>query len=237
MINFKVKKNLQIAIDGPLASGKSTVASILSRKLKILYVYTGAMYRAVAYLAKSHGLDYDNEPAILALLEKTEIILKQTSRKGQFCSVFLEGSDISEEILTPEMSQGSSAVAVLPKIRQELVKRQKKIAVGQSVVMEGRDITNKVLPKADLKIYMTADISERAKRRLKQLEEKGVKEDINQVKEETKKRDYKDTHRQAGPLIISKDAFILDTTDLSINEVVKQIIEKLESKNLISKVN
>ncbi len=233
MTSYRIKKNLQIAIDGPVASGKGTVASILSRKLKILYVNTGAMYRAVAYLARSHGLDYLNESAILSLLKKTTITLKQTNKKNHFCSVFLDGSDISEEILTPEMSQGSSAVAVLPSIRQELVKRQKKITAGQSVVMEGRDIITRVLPEADLKIFMTADIDERARRRYLQLRERGIKENISQVITETKERDYQDTHRKADPLKLTKGALVLDTTKLTIEQAVEQILIKLKERQLI----
>jgi len=236
MPEFKVKKNLQIAIDGPVASGKSTIAKILAQKLGILYVYTGAMYRAVAYLAKLYSVDHKDEFSILSLLKKTKITLAPTKRGDKPCKVFLEKKEITDKLFTQEISWGASLVAVLPKLRKELVRQQKEIANGQSVIMEGRDITTRVLPNADLKIYMTAGLTERARRRVKQLKEKGIEEDPQKIFEETKRRDYQDTHRQADPLKIVPDAYVLDTTNLTIKEVVNKIVKKLKEKKLIGRL-
>lgn len=234
MSNFKIKKNLQIAIDGPVAAGKGTIASILSKKLKILYVYTGAMYRAVGYLAKKNGLDYQNEKGILKFLKKTKIILKPAFAKNRLCRVYLNNEEVTDKLFTQEASWGASAVGILPEVRKELVNRQKEIARGQSVIMEGRDIATRVLSDADLKIYLTASVLERAKRRLKQLEKEGIKANLSKVIEETKKRDNQDIHRKADPLQIVKDAYFLDTTKLSINKVVDKILTRLKKNKLIS---
>lgn len=233
MLRYKIKKNLQIAVDGPVASGKSTVASLIAKKLGILYVYTGAMYRAVAYLARKHQLSYDNETKILALLKKYKISLVPTDKKDKFCLVYLNSEEVTDKLFTPEISWGSSAVAVLPGVRRELVKSQKEIAKDQSVIMEGRDITTRVLPQADLKIYMTADFKKRAERRLEQLKERGISESFKKIIEDTKKRDYQDSHRQVDPPTIVPGAYVLDTTNLSINQVVDKVLSKLIELKLI----
>lgn len=227
------KKNLQIAIDGPVAAGKSIGAYRLAQKLNILYVYTGAMYRAAAWIGLQNGLDLKKEKPLIKLLKKTKIELAKSSKKSRVCDVMVNGRDVTDKLFTPRIHWGSSQVAVFPQVRKHLVFLQQRIAKNQSVVMEGRDITTVVLPKADLKIYMTADLMLRAKRRLKDLLKSGEKTTLEKVIKEIKKRDYNDGHRKADPLKIASDAWVLDTTDLSIKAEIKAILTKLKELDLI----
>lgn len=219
-----MKRLLQIAIDGPVGAGKSTVAALLAQKLGILYLDSGAMYRAVAVLGTRNKVDLKNEKEIVALLKKVKIKFDDCRR------IFLNNEDVTQEVRTPEAGLGSSVVATLPGVRRILVKKQKEMACDRSVVMEGRDITTRILPKATLKIYLTADQKERARRRFKEFAEKGIKKSLSEVLEETVKRDKQDTERKIDPLTIVPDAWVLDTTDLTIGEVVEKILEKLKEK-------
>lgn len=228
-----LKKNLQIAIDGPVGSGKSIGAHLLAKKLHILYVYTGAMYRAVAFLGLKHGLSLKQEQPLLKLLNSNKIELRKPSRKTRVCDILINNKDVTDQLFTTQIHWGSSQIAVFAKVRQTLVKLQKAIAKNQAVVMEGRDITTVVLPNADLKIYMTASLSIRAKRRLQDLLKSGEKITLNEVKKEIIKRDYQDKHRKADPLKIVPDAWILDTTNLSIDQEIELILQKLRQLNLI----
>lgn len=216
---------MQIAIDGPVAAGKGTVAYLLSKKLKALYVDTGAMYRAVGLLSIQNNIPLTDEENIVKLLKKTKIDLKiPPSRSKYKCLVFLNNVDISHKIRTPEMSKAAASVAALPKVRKILVALQKNIAKNQSVVMEGRDITTRVLPNADLKIYLTALPKVRAQRRKIQLEEQGIKKSLSEVLKDTIERDSQDSSRKTDPLTITKDSWVLDTTNLTINQVVNKIL-------------
>jgi len=230
-----IKKNLQIAIDGPVGAGKSVTANLLAKRLGITYVYTGAMYRAVGYLASQNKVDWYDEPKVFSLLQKAKIELRPASHIGRFCDVFVSGEDVTDKLFNPEASQGAAAVATLPLIRKELVELQKAIANNHGVVMEGRDITTTVLPQADLKIYMTADTQLRAQRRLRDLQNKGFDKNLSEVLKETKDRDYQDSHRTTDPLQIVKDAWVLDTTDLTIEGTINTIVEKLNTIGLIKK--
>ena len=212
---------MQIAIDGPVAAGKGTVAYLLAKKLGILYVDTGAMYRAVALLAIRNNISLKDQDSIVKLLNKTKIDLKMPRL------VYINGEDVSSEIRTPKISSASSKVGLLPKVRKHLVNLQKKLAENQGVVMEGRDITTRVLKKADLKIFLTADPKARAERRRAQLEEQGIKKSFEEVLKDTIARDTQDSTRKTDPLKITNDSFILDTTKLTISQVVKKILEKL----------
>jgi len=230
-----MKKLLQIAIDGPVAGGKTTIAGLLAKKLSLLFVDTGAMYRAVAFLGLRHNVDLKDEKGIVALLKKSKIEFKQP-KKGSLWgySIFLNEEEVTEKIRNPQVSWGSSVVATLPRVRKILVGRQQEIAQNKSVIMEGRDITTRVLPNAGLKIFLTASIQERARRRKKQLEkEQGIKKSLRQVLRETKKRDRQDTQREADPLTVAPDAWVLDTTNLTLNQVVKEILDKLKEKKLL----
>lgn len=217
-------KKLHIAIDGPVAAGKGTVASKVAQKLGILYVDTGAMYRAVALLGMREGVDLDNEQALLQLLSKHDVNFSSSTSKPGMYEIFLDTENISDKIRTPEVSKNSSIVAKLPRIRKFLVEKQKKIAQDVSAVMEGRDIGSVVLPHAKIKIFLTADSGERAKRRQLQLSQKGVTISLEQVLLETEKRDQQDLTREATPLKVAEGATVIDTTDLTIDQVVEKIL-------------
>jgi len=228
-----LKKNLQVAIDGPVAAGKSIAARMLAKKLGILYVYTGAMYRAVALLGFKNNLDLTKEDPLVELLEKSEIKLVPSKEKDKICTVLLNGQDITDELFTPRVSWGSSQVGILPKIRKILVKKQQEIAQNQPVIMEGRDITYRVLPNADLKIYMTANLDIREKRRWKDLRKKGIEKKLKEIIKETKKRDYQDSHRKTDPLKITKNAWVVNTSNMTIKEEINVVLKKLQEKGLI----
>lgn len=215
---------LHIAIDGPVAAGKGAVASRVAQSLGILYVETGAMYRTVALLGMREKVDLHDEDALLSLLKKHEFTLAPSKDAPGTCRVFLDGEDVTEKIRTPEVSQGSSLVATLPEIREYLVKKQQEIAKSESVVMEGRDIGMVVLPEAQVKVFLTADPVIRAKRRQAQQAEKGIKQSFEQILDETQKRDEIDMQRAINPLQVSKGAYVIDTTRMSIDEVVENII-------------
>lgn len=225
-----MKKLLHIAIDGPVAAGKGTVAAEIAQRLDIVYVDTGAMYRAVALLGIQNNINLYDENKIARLLEKSKIEFKKVEHNHGTYDIFLNCRNVSKEIRTQEASEGSSIVATLPRVRKFLVEKQQEIAKNQSVVMEGRDITTKVLPNADLKIYLTADQEERARRRQKQQAEKGIKQKFKEVLQETKKRDARDTQRTADPLVIAPDAYVLDSTNLTVDQVVEEIVSRLNNK-------
>lgn len=218
----------QIAIDGPVAAGKGTVAKMLAAKLHFLYVDTGAMYRAAGLLAQQNGMEIkpENQEKIAEKLETAEFHLENSLDENDnlITLVSLNGEDVSDEIRTQKVSEAASQVATLPLVRQVLVKKQQKIAEKFNVVMEGRDIGLRVLPNAHLKLYLTADLEERARRRLAQNQKIGETVDLEAVKKQIEERDYLDTHREADPLTIVPDAIVLDTTNLAIEAVVNNIV-------------
>lgn len=227
------RKKLHIAIDGPVAAGKSTTAKLLAKRLNILYVYTGAMYRAVAYLGLTQGLNLKEAKPLVELLRKAKIQLLPSSRKDRICTVLLDGKDVTAKLFTPRVSWGSSQVAIFPEIRKELVQRQQEIAQSRSVIMEGRDIASRVLPDANLKIYMKAALPVRVRRRFAELRKQKVKTTLEAVTAAIKKRDDQDTHRKADPLRKVKNAWVLDTTRMTIEEEIEAIVEKLRQERLI----
>lgn len=222
--------NLKIAIDGPASSGKSTIAKILAEELKLVYVDTGAMYRALTYASIKNKIDLNNEEALTQLLQNLKITFKRTN-DGQL--VFVNGSDVTKEIREHDVTNQVSLVSSFPKVRKELVKRQQNIAKLSGVVMDGRDIGTVVLPNADIKIFLVADVEERAERRYLENKEKGIISDFEQLKKEIIQRDEYDTNRKESPLIQAQDAVRLDTTSLTILEVVercKEIIKNRKNK-------
>lgn len=233
MIRLK-KKNLQIAIDGPVGSGKSILASELAKKLGVLYVYTGAMYRAVAWLGLQKDLDLEKEEPLVEILKETEINLKKPSKEGRVCDVLVNGQDVTDELFSSRIHRGSAQVGRFPHIRKHLITLQQQIAQDQAVVMEGRDITSVVLPKADFKIYITADLETRARRRLNDLLRKGERVTFREVLTEIEKRDYQDMHRTVGPLKKVPGAWVLDTTNLSVEDEIAMIIDKLKEQDLVA---
>ena len=223
----------QIAIDGPVAAGKGTVSRLLAEKLDFLYVDTGAMYRAAALLAIQNKLGFDQEEKIVLLIAQSELEMRNPEgdkeADGRLTTLILNGKDVSWAIRTTKCSDGASKVATLPKVRKILVEKQKKIAQTQNVVMEGRDITFKVLPDANLKIFLTADLKIRAVRRHFEYLTKGIDISLEEVIAEVKKRDQRDMNRQIDPLHPTFDSWVLDSSHLSIKEVVDLITNKVQS--------
>ncbi len=226
----KKKKIFQIAIDGPVGAGKSTVAQRVAEELGILYIDTGAMYRAVALKAKWEGIDWLDEVRICELVQDLDLKLEPPigdKNDGRKVTVWLDGEDVSWEIRKAGMGEGASIVSQYPEVRQVLVKMQQKMAKGQSVVMEGRDIGTRVLPQADLKIYMDANVETRARRKVEQLSALGDKVEFEEVKKAIIKRDKREMNRQIDPLRPASGAWILDTTNLRIEEVVDKICRRV----------
>lgn len=228
------KKTFVIAIDGPVGSGKGTLTQALAAKLNALYVYTGGMYRALALLCLRENVDLHNEEKVLEIFKKNLIELR---RVGNKIKAFLNGEDVSGEIFQPEISRITPVVAAFPTVRQEMIKKQRELVgekkkEGENIIMEGRDITTSVFPDADLKIYLTADINVRAKRRLVQLKEYGVEITLEEAIRDIQERDKKDSERQASPLSIAKDAFVIDTTNDTILETVEKAMEKIREKGI-----
>lgn len=220
-------KLFSIAIDGPAGAGKSTIAKLLAKKLGCVYIDTGAMYRSVGYYCIQNGIDYHDEAAVSASLDKIALELKYTEA-GQM--IYLNGENVSTLIRTDEVAASASKVATYGAVREEMVRRQQLMAQSQSVVMDGRDIGTVVLPFATLKIFLTASAQERAQRRYKEYVEKGMQVDLEALKEEIKARDFQDSTREISPLKQAEDAILLDTTHLKIEEIVDVISEKLSSR-------
>ncbi|WP_075982148.1 (d)CMP kinase [Bacillus massilinigeriensis] len=214
-------KKISIALDGPAAAGKSTVAKIVAERLSYIYIDTGAMYRALTYKAISNAVDMEDERTLISLLHETKIELFP-SEKGQL--VYLDGKDVTTEIRTPEVTNSVSTVSKHRLVREEMVKRQQGFAADGGVVMDGRDIGTHVLPNAEVKIFMLASVTERAIRRHNENLQKGYPSDLEKLKEEIATRDRLDSEREVAPLKKAEDAIEIDTTSLSIEEVVEKII-------------
>ncbi|BEU87644.1 (d)CMP kinase [Selenomonas sp. TAMA-11512] len=218
------KRNLVVAIDGPAGAGKSTVAQLAAKKLEYTYIDTGAMYRAVAWRSLRAGAPLTDEK-ILRALEDIDVLLSYEDGKTR---VFVNGEDVTKEIRTPEVSAVVSRVAAMGEVRAKLVELQRKMAVHGAVLMDGRDIATNVLPNADVKIFLTASIEERAARRWKELKEKGYDTSFEEVKSDIAKRDKADSEREISPLVQAEDAELLDTTGMTIEEVVAAILKRCE---------
>lgn len=215
-----MKNNLQIAIDGPAGAGKSTIAKAVAKRLGIFYVDTGAMYRAIALKSLRLNIPTDDEEEVGQMVQQTEIELDHSEERRVFC----DGQDVTEAIRSPEVSRKVSTIAAYPVVRQRLVQLQRQEAERGAVIMDGRDIGTVVLTEADLKIFLTASIEERAHRRWLELLKSGKEVSIDEVKQDMEKRDKQDTEREASPLLPAQNALILDTTGLTIEEIVDQII-------------
>lgn len=222
--------SFHVAIDGPVAAGKGTVSRLVAERLGFLYVDTGAMYRMAAYLANQAGINFSEESKIVELIRQSTIDMRnpsQDEQDGRLITTLLNGEDVSWKIRTAEISQGASRVSTLPEVRKILVEKQKEIAVGKDVVMEGRDITFRVLPNANLKIFLTADLKQRAERRWQQFLQKGTNITLEEVMADIAERDERDMGRSADPLQIVDDAWQLDTSGMTIEEVVEAIVSKI----------
>jgi cytidylate kinase len=217
-----MKHQISIAIDGPAAAGKSTVAKIIAEKLSYIYIDTGAMYRALTYKALKNGIDPNDEGKLIAMLKNTQIELRKTE-EGQF--VFLDGEDVTKQIRTNEVTNLVSIVAKHRQVRQEMVRRQQALAQNGGVVMDGRDIGTHVLPNAEVKVFLLASVEERARRRHEENLAKGFDSDFEKLKEEIALRDKIDSEREVAPLRKAEDAVVIDTTSLSIEDVVNKILD------------
>lgn len=212
---------INIALDGPSGSGKSTVAKALSQKLNILYLDTGAMYRATAVKAMQLGIDTFDENGVKTFIDDIDLVIKYIDGSQH---TFLDGNDVSQKIREPQVSMAASNISSLRSVRLKMVDMQRKIASSMSCVLDGRDIGSYVLPNAKFKFYVTASAKIRTERRKKELEEKGFKVDFDELLKEIEQRDYNDKHRDFAPLVQAKDAVLIDTSDMTVDEVIKTIL-------------
>lgn len=224
-------KSIQIAIDGPASSGKSTVAKIIAKDFGYTYLDTGAMYRSATYLALQHGIEVTDQAGIVALLAQNPVRFGRDGNGQQL--VFVGEQDVTLPIRDNQVTNNVSAVAALPLVREELVRLQQEIAEAGGIVMDGRDIGTVVLPQAELKIFLIASVEERALRRFKENTERGIETDLETLKEEIAARDLKDSTREVSPLKAADDAITFDTTGVSIEGVVQFISEK--AKEILDK--
>ncbi|HQI41002.1 MAG: cytidylate kinase [Ignavibacteriales bacterium UTCHB2] len=221
-----MSKKLIIAIDGPAGSGKSTTAKLVAQKLNYLYIDTGAMYRAVTLFALRKGLIGQNDK-IIELAKQLDIVLDFIDGETK---ITVNGEDVSKEIRSFEVNSNVSEISAIQSVREILVKKQQKMGENGGVVMEGRDITTVVFPNADIKIFLTASIDQRAIRRAKEFSEKGTNVPLEKVKENLKSRDYIDSHREASPLTKTPDSIEVDTSDITIEQQVQKILDCVKEK-------
>lgn len=217
-----MKSNLQVAIDGPASAGKSTVAKKVAHLLDYVYCDTGAMYRAVTWAALQQKVPLDNDAALKELLTNLKIVFKPAD-DGQ--KVFVDGEDVTAAIRMPEISKNVSLVAAQISVREALTKKQQELALDGGIVMDGRDIGTTVLPDAEVKIFLVASVKERALRRFREDQAKEIKVDLSELEKEIALRDKKDSTRLISPLVQAKDAIKVDTTSLTIEQVVAKIME------------
>ena len=212
-----------VAIDGPAGSGKGTVAKILADICNLTYIDTGAMYRAIAYLTLKNNIDISEEEKIVELAKNVEIEFKDSK-------IYLNGIDVSKEIRTMEVTKIVSPISSIVPLREILVELQRNMTGNSNIIMEGRDITTVVFPNADYKFYLDADIEERAKRRYKENQEKGIAATYEEILDNIKKRDYNDMHKEVGSLTRTEDSIYIDSTNMTIDEKKKKIKEIIEVK-------
>ena len=224
-------KQIQIAIDGPASSGKSTVAKIIAKNLGYTYLDTGAMYRAATYLALQHQLTEAESADIVKLLDDYSVSFGRSESGQQL--VFVGDVDVTHPIREHEVTNNVSWVSAIPEVREKLVALQQQIASQGGIVMDGRDIGTVVLPDAELKIFLVASVDERAERRYKENLQRGISADLEVLKKEIADRDYKDSHRSVSPLRPAEDSITFDTTGISITDVVAFI--KKKAKKLLDK--
>lgn len=217
---------INIAIDGPSGAGKSTIGKMLAKKLGITYLDTGAMYRAVALYVTRHGVSPLDEKAVVPLLDGIRISFSDTPERN----ILLNGEDVSAAIREHSISKAASDVSKIPAVRLFLVAMQREIAANSDVVLDGRDITSYVLPDAQFKFFLTADVEERAKRRFEELRAKGADMSYETVLADIKDRDYNDSHRAFAPLTKTEDSVLIDSTHMTADQVAEVITDYVQGK-------
>lgn len=215
-----------VAIDGPAGSGKGTITKRISNKLNLINIDTGAMYRCVALECINRGLSLSQKEKIIEISKQIKIELKDDEK------IYLNNEDVTKEIRSKEVSKIVSQVSAIVEVRYNMVKLQRKLAEGKKVIMEGRDITTYVFPNADVKIYLDASLEERAKRRYKEIKDNGQDITYKDVLNNIKMRDENDRHKKVGSLKIAPDAVLIDTTNLTIDEVEEKVIKIIKEKSL-----
>ncbi|PWL45866.1 MAG: (d)CMP kinase [Clostridiales bacterium] len=218
---------ISIAIDGPSGAGKSTIAKAVSKKLGFIYVDTGALYRSIGLYVLNKGKDTANQMDVAALLPEINVQIRYVDGVQH---VYLNEKDVSDDIRRPPVSMAASNVSAHPEVREFLLNLQRQFAKENNVVMDGRDIGTVVLPNADIKIFLTASSEERARRRYKELTEKGEKVEFEQIHEEIKQRDYNDSHRAIAPLKQADDAILVDTTECTLEESIDKLETVIRSR-------
>lgn len=218
---------ISVAIDGPAGAGKSTVAKAAAEKLGFIYVDTGALYRAIGLKFTECGYDRDSDMPIDGILSNTKIDIAFENGEQH---VYLDGKDVSSLIRTPEASMMASAVSSKPEVRAFLLEMQRELARKNNVIMDGRDIGTVVLPNAQVKIFLTASVRERALRRYRELTEKGMKVELFEIEEDIKTRDYNDSHREIAPLKPAEDSILADTTGNNLEESTQMVVKIIKDK-------
>lgn len=218
---------INIAIDGPAGAGKSTIAKAVAKRLGIIYLDTGAMYRSVAYYVLKHGVSVSDEKEVQRLLDGLEMDIRYEDGAQQ---IYVCGENVTPYLREPHMSKAASDVSALPAVRYKMVELQREFAASHDVVLDGRDIGTFVLPEANCKFYMTASPEERAERRHKELAEKGSACTFKEVLDDINKRDYNDSHRAVAPLRQADDAVYIDTTDMTPEEVTEAVVRIVSEK-------
>ena len=224
----KIDKQYSVAIDGPSGAGKSTLAKALAEELHILYVDTGAIYRTIGCYARRQGVDTADTQAVISLLPQVKISMRYDDQGLQH--MLLQNEDVTHEIRLPEMSLYASAVSAIPEVRTFLLEMQRSFARTSSVIMDGRDIGTVVLPDAQVKIFLQADVEIRARRREEELLQRGTPVRFEQVLAEMKERDYNDTHRAAAPLRPAPDAVVVDTSHLDFQQSKERLLEIIRER-------
>lgn len=219
---------ISIAIDGPSGAGKSTISRKAAEKFGFIYVDTGAIYRTIGLATKIRGVSLDDTAAVIELLPTLEIELKYNDAGEQH--MYLDGNDVSRDIRLPEVSMLASKVSAIPAVREFLIDMQRGMAEKYDVIMDGRDIGTVILPNADLKIFLTADVRDRARRRYEELRAKGMEKPFDEVLAELEKRDEQDTQRAAAPLKAADDAVLLDTSGNTLEESIDEVCRLISEK-------
>lgn len=223
-----MKKIVTVAIDGPASSGKSTVSRCLARDLNYIHIDTGAMYRGLTLAAIENQVPFDDEKELFDLLSKLNVSFEHHEGRQH---VYINQRDVTKDIRTREVTNHASEVAAHSSIRKELVNRQRLLAENNNVIMDGRDIGTVVLPQADFKFFLDANVEERAHRRHKENLERGIESSFEEIKKELEERDFKDKNREVAPLKAAEDAIIIDTTEMDIHQVILKIKEYLSEES------